>query len=350
MFSRKKKVFVALSGGVDSSTAAALLLEAGYDCSAVFMITNGRAAQARTDAERVASKLGIKLYVPDLRSDFEQVLDYFCDEYKSGRTPNPCVFCNRFIKFGKVFDFARAAGADFFATGHYARVLKTDDGIGLYAADTAKDQSYALAMIRREVLRHLLLPIGDRDKDRTRQIAASFALGTQHKAESQEICFIPDNDYAAVIEQGHPELAREGNIVDSSGKILGRHNGTHRFTIGQRRGLRVAMGRAYYVTGIDAASNTVTLGPKNEVMHGRLSTSNVNWLCDMPQSSFEAKVKIRYNSAAAAAIVKADGNGAVVRFDEPVWAITPGQLAAFYVRDQLGQRLVGGGWIASASD
>ncbi len=349
MFSRKKKVFVALSGGVDSSTAAALLLEAGYDCCAVFMVTDGRAAQA--DAERVAAKLGIKLYVPDLRGDFEQVFNYFCGEYKSGRTPNPCVFCNRFIKFGKVFDFARAEGADFFATGHYARVLKTDDGTGLYAsANAAKDQSYALAMIRREVLRHLLFPIGDYLKDQTRQMAARFGLGTEHKAESQEICFIPDNDYAAVIEQGRPELVREGDIVDSSGKILGRHNGTHRFTIGQRRGLRVAMGRPYYVTEIDAASNTVTLGPKEEVMHGRLSASNVNWLCDMPKSAFEAKVKIRYNSRAAAAVVRAEGDGAVVRFDEPVWAITPGQLAAFYIEDELGERLVGGGWIDSAAD
>ncbi|MFZ2146200.1 MAG: tRNA 2-thiouridine(34) synthase MnmA [Sedimentisphaerales bacterium] len=332
MVSDEKKVLIALSGGVDSSTAAALLNQNGFNCAGVFMITCDESRRALKDTEQVAEKLGIKLYVLDLRRDFERILDYFCSEYRKARTPNPCVLCNRYIKFGKLWDFARSNGADLLATGHYARILKHNNHTGLYESlNAAKDQSYVLSMVDKEILPYLILPMGNYSKDQTRQIAAKFGLGTEHKAESQEICFIPDDDYVAVLEQRCPELVRKGNIIDSSGKVLGEHNGVHRFTIGQRRGLRVAMGKPYYVVKIDAESNTVTLGPKEEAMHSKLWATGVNWLTEEPVSSFRAKVKIRYNDRGAPARVSPQGNSVVVEFDEPNSAITPGQLAAFYV-------------------
>ncbi len=349
MTGSSKKVFIALSGGVDSSTAAALLHQNGFDCTGVFIVTSDYSRHAQADAENVAKKLGIKLYVLDLRSDFEQILDYFCSEYKKGRTPNPCVLCNRLIKFGKLWDFARNNGAELLATGHYARILKHNGQVGLYeAADTAKDQSYALSMIERNILPYIILPIGCYSKDKTREMAAKFGLSTAQKAESQEICFIPNHDYAAVLERRSPELVRKGNIVDSNGKILGEHNGTHRFTIGQRRGLRVAMGKPYYVVKIDAENNTVTLGPKEELRHKQLLATDVNWLTDKPASAFRAKVKIRYNNNGASALVSPQNNCVVVEFDEPNLAITPGQLAAFYIKQGNHSRIIGGGWIDKA--
>lgn len=351
MVAGRKKVFVALSGGVDSSIAAALLLEKGYDCAGIFMITNINSHHAQADAEQVAGKLGIKLYVLDLRSDFELILDYFCSEYKRGRTPNPCVFCNRYIKFGKLWDFARRNGADLLATGHYARIFKHNNQTGLYeGANFTKDQSYVLSMIDTEILPYIILPMGDYSKDQTRQMAAKFGLGTEHKAESQEICFIPGDNYTALLEQKCPELVRKGNIIDSTGKILGEHNGVHRFTIGQRRGLRVAMGKPYYVVKINAETNTVTLGPKEEVMQSKLWATDVNWLTDEPVKSFRAKVKIRYNDTGAPAWVSPEEKNVAVEFDEPNSAITPGQLAAFYIEEGKNTRLIGGGWIDKAAD
>lgn len=340
------KVFIALSGGVDSSTAAAILCRNGFDCASMFMVTSESARHAQADAEAVAEKLGIRLHVLDLRKDFERILDYFCSEYKKGRTPNPCVFCNRYIKFGKLWDFARSHGAQLLATGHYVRVIRHNNNLGLYeAVNPTKDQSYALSMINKNVLAHIILPMGDYSKEQTREKAAKFGLGTAQKQESQEICFIPDDDYVAVLEQRCPELVCKGDIVDSNGKVLGKHNGVHRFTIGQRRGLRIAMGRPYYVSKIDAKSNTVTLGPKEEVMHRTLLATGANWLTDKPALSFRAKVKIRYNDGGASATVTPQADNVVVEFDELVSAITPGQLAAFYVLEGSNSRLIGGGWI-----
>jgi tRNA-specific 2-thiouridylase len=340
---------VALSGGVDSSAAAALLVQAGYTCIGVFMVTSNHNRHAQTEARSVADRLGITLHVLDLRRDFEQILDYFCSEYRRGRTPNPCVLCNRLIKFGKLWDFAQSHGAQFLATGHYARVFKKNGQAALYeAADTAKDQSYALTMIDRNVLPHLILPLGSYSKRRAREIAASLGLGIERRTESQEICFIPGDDYAAVLEKLHPDAVRTGPIVDNDGKVLGEHDGAHRFTIGQRRGLRVAVGKPYYVTQIDAASNTVTLGPEEQLMHSRLKATGVNWLVDEPDRTFPAIVKIRYNDDGAPAEVIPKDDGVLVDFAEPNRAITPGQLAAFYIDEGRDAKLIGGGWINKA--
>ena len=351
MAAEKKKVFVALSGGVDSSTAAALLLKAGYDCAGIFMITCDQLRSMATDAREIADKLGIKLYILDLRSDFEQILEYFCNEYKRGRTPNPCVFCNRYIKFGKLWDFAKANGADLLATGHYARILTHNNKAGLYqAVSIAKDQSYVLAMIDKAILPYLVLPMGDYFKNQTREMAKQFGLYNAQKAESQEICFIPNDDYAAVLEQRCPQLVRKGNIIDSSGKILGEHDGIHRFTIGQRRGLRIAMGKPYYVVKIDAESNTVTLGPKEEVMHKKLFATGVNWLIDATETAFRATIKIRYNGKGSPGLVTPQQDRVAVEFDEPISAITPGQLAVFYLEKNDYKKVAGGGWIDKVAD
>jgi tRNA-specific 2-thiouridylase len=344
--SNEKTIFIALSGGVDSSTAAALLHREGFDCTAVFMLTNDGARHAQSDAEAVAEILRIRLHVLDLREDFEQILDYFCSEYRQGRTPNPCVLCNRLVKFGKLWDFARSQGAQFLATGHYARILRDNNNVGLYeAVNPVKDQSYVLAMIDKDVLPNILLPMGEYSKEQTRQMAMAFGLGTEQHEESQEICFIPDDDYVAVLEQRCPELVRKGDIVDSTGKVLGEHTGVHRYTIGQRRGLRVAMGEPYYVTKIDAASNTITLGPKEEVMFRKLRAIGTNWLDEEPASPFRAKVKIRYNDKGASATINPQDCGVIVEFDEPISAITPGQLAAFYSQETGRSKVIGGGWI-----
>jgi tRNA-specific 2-thiouridylase len=348
---KRKKILVALSGGVDSSTAAAILQRDGLDCAGAFMVTSNQATVPQAKAKRMAERLGIKLYVLDLRKDFEQILDYFCGEYERGRTPNPCVLCNRNIKFGKLWDFARANGAELLATGHYARILKNNSSPGLYAAtDTTKDQSYALSMIDRNILGHIVLPIGNYCKNETREMAAKLGLAVEEEPESQEICFIPDDDYIAIVEKSCPQIVRRGNIVDSNGRVLGEHNGVHRFTIGQRRGLSVAMGKPYYVVKIDAESNTVTLGPKEELMHSKLLATAVNWLTDEPRSAFRAKVKIRYNGDGADATVSPQPDGVVVEFNEPVPAITPGQLAVFYVQQDSGEKVVGGGWIERTND
>jgi len=352
MDQEKDKVVVALSGGVDSSAATALLLEAGYDCQGVFMITCEQHRCAQDDAEQVARRLGIELTVLDLREKFQEILAYFFETYRRGCTPNPCVVCNRKVKFGRLWDFAQEKGATYLATGHYARILDRGDGqAGLYqSAALAKDQSYVLSMVDREVFNHVLLPLGEYSKDQARQIARQLGLGTEAKEESQEICFIPDDDYVALLEAHHPELVREGPIVDSAGKTLGAHQGIHRYTIGQRRGLGVAMGKPYYVTRLDAGANTVVLGPKEEVLHSGLSTGPVNWLIDPPADPFDATVKIRYNDRGKPGRIFPDAAGVRVVFETPNLAITPGQLAVFYIDSEAGRRVAGAGWIERVSD
>ena len=200
-------------------------------------------------------------------------------------------------------------------------------------------------MLDKKILPHIILPMGIYSKQQTRQMAARFGLDFQNQQESQEICFIPDNNYAAIVEQRSPQSAKPGNIVDTSGNVLGKHNGVHNFTIGQRKGCRVAMGTPWYVVAVDAETNTVTLGPKEQVLHKKLKASGVNWLVDKPKAAFWAIVKIRYNDTGSTATVTPEGDGVIVKFDQPVSAVTPGQLAAFYVQRDNDKQLTGGAWI-----
>lgn len=347
-----QRVFIAVSGGVDSSVAAILLREQGYACTGVFMITHDQAHAAQADAERVSEQLGLELHVLDLRKDFQCVVDYFGETYQKGQTPNPCVYCNRAIKFGVLWDWARARGADHIATGHYAAIREYNGRPALAAAqDPARDQSYVLSMIRREVLGHILFPMADITKDRVRQIAGEHGLITQHKKDSQEICFIPDNDYVARLRQWRPDIGAKGKVVDTDGRLLGEHDGIHRFTIGQRRGLGIALGKPAYVVRIDPETNTVTLGSKEDLLSRSLLAADINWLIDPPTAPFAARVKIRYNHRGAPATVRPDPDRpdrARIDFDPPVSAVTPGQAAVIYLTSAPDAIVAGGGWIQQA--
>jgi tRNA-specific 2-thiouridylase len=344
------KVFAAVSGGVDSATTAAILCQQGYDCNGVFMITHDDAGAAMEDAEKVCRTIGIPLHILDVRGDFEEILNYFTDEYRRARTPNPCVLCNRRMKFGKLWQYARQHGAEFIATGHYVRIIRDGSFSGLFQAqDKKKDQSYVLSMIHREMLNSVLFPMADLTKDQTRKLAASFGLHITQKKDSQEICFIPNDDYAGLLLRRCPQLQQPGNVVDKSGNVVGQHEGIFRFTIGQRRGLRIAMGTPVYVVSLDADTHTVILGSKEDLLRNRLVAKQVNWLIDTPAAPFEAMVKIRYNHAGAAATVyPGEENTVEIQFHQPVSAITPGQTAVMYIATDRGMQVAGGGWIEKA--
>jgi len=343
----EKTVMVLLSGGVDSAVSCARLIQDGYACQAVYMITCDEGLDAVDHVQQVADRLGAPLHILDLREEFHtQVIGYFLEEYSAGRTPNPCVFCNRFIKFGRLWEFARSQDCRFLATGHYAGIDRSGAPAALReSADHTKDQSYVLAMIRREVLDHVLLPMAGLTKRRTRTLAGELGLGLEHRDESQDICFIPDDDYAALLESRCPELAGDGPIVDRHGKRLGTHQGIHRYTIGQRRGLGVAMGTPYYVVRIDAATHTVVLGPKADVMRRAVRTGPPNWLINPPAAPLHAKVKIRYNDRGAPALVVPTDGGLRIEFEKPALAVTPGQTAVFYSLDKSQAQVLGGAWI-----
>jgi tRNA-specific 2-thiouridylase len=351
--SRNGRVVVAMSGGVDSSVAAALLRDAGYECTGVLMRNgiepvpggNERTCCSTSDAEdarRVAARLGIRFYVLDFAREFEGIINYFVGEYNRGRTPNPCVMCNQHLKFGKLFAYADGIDAEFVATGHYARMAA---GALLRGVDRSKDQSYALFGVRRELLSRMLLPVGSYCKSEIRETARTLGLSTADKPDSQEICFVPDNDYAGVIRERTPEAVRPGDVIDSAGNVVGRHEGFQTVTIGQRKGLRIALGKPAYVTRIDPAANTVTLGDRNELLARRCTVERVNWLVDPPGAAFPAVVQIRYNHDGTPGTVRVASTGrAEVEFDPPASSVTPGQAAVFYD----GDRVLGGGWIERA--
>lgn len=344
----KKSVLVAMSGGVDSSVAAAMLLEAGYAVTGVYGYMHdhgGNEAQtASADARRMAERLGIELRVLDLREEFARVVDYFLAEYAAGRTPNPCLRCNRWIKFGRLVREADSLGIEYVATGHHAqRIDVAGEAAIARAKDVNKDQSYALFWIRRENLPRILFPIGAMEnKTQVRDAARKLGLDVYDKPDSQEICFIPGDDYVGFLRERSPEVFRPGEIVNSAGEVLGRHEGVVQYTIGQRRGLRVAGGVPLYVSRIDPAEARVTIGPREEVLTRHLRAVEANWHADVPEE-FDAIVQIRYNHRGSAARVRRIGeNEFDVTFAENVSAVTPGQAAVVYE----GRRLLGGGWIA----
>lgn len=366
----KGKVVVAMSGGVDSSVAACLLHEQGYEVIGLFMRTGVTAPDPRheagdaacgtgagpdrhrgccsavdaDDARSVAGRLGIPFFSLNFSRQFDEIIDYFAAEYQRGRTPNPCVVCNDDLKFGRLANYGRATGADFVATGHYARVERLGGGYRLLrSADERKDQSYVLFGMDRALLPRVRFPIGGMVKDEVRDHARRFGLPVHDKPDSVDICFVPDRDYARVVRERRPEAFVEGPIVDIEGREVGRHDGTPNFTIGQRRGLGVAMGLPIYVTRIDPDSNTVTVGTAEALDAESLDASRVNWLIDPPAAPIRAEVKIRYQHRPAPATVapRDDGRAVHVHFDHPQRAITPGQAVVFYD----GDIVLGGGWI-----
>jgi len=355
----KKKVAVAMSGGVDSSLVATLLKEEGYEVIGITMRLSdeGRGfclspeAEAAAlvsvkDAQRVAEQLGIQHYVADFRDMFKtKVIDYFLDEYAQGRTPNPCVACNPQIKFGALLNKAQELGADFFATGHYARIKQDENGrYGLYTGvDKHKDQSYALYRIKQDVLKHIILPLGEFTKVKTRELAEKYGLVVAKKAESQEVCFVPDDDYKAMLKRFRPQCLKPGDIVDLQGNVLGHHEGVPLYTIGQRKGLGIAYPEPLYVVKLDMAKNQVVVGNNQAVFADSLIAEKMNWLAfDELKEPIKVNARIRYGAREGMGVVAPLDNGRVkVTFDKPQRAVTPGQSVVFYNGDQV----VGGGII-----
>jgi len=343
-----------MSGGVDSSVAAALLKRNGAEVTGVFMCLGSAAVvdavssgccspQDAADARRVADALGIDLHVVDLSRQFRGIIADFALEYARGRTPNPCIRCNAEIKFGRLVELAESLGAGYVATGHHARTV-TADGRPAIARAAGKDQSYALFAVPRGTLGRIVLPVGEiRQKSTVRRIARELGLVVHDKPDSQEICFADGDDYSEILRRWAPQALRSGDIVDSSGRVLGRHEGFGRFTVGQRRGVGVAAGEPMYVTRIDPASATVTIGPRQELLAKSLSASGANWHQPV-DDEFHATVQIRYNHTGAPGRVWLTGPETFqVEFDEPVVAVTPGQAVVVYD----GHVLLGGGWIDS---
>ena len=397
-----KKVVLAMSGGVDSSAAAALLKEDGYEVVGCFMrlgsddpeeIAAGYDNLHRShtgkdcalpvleaepagspvkknkqgccsvndaaDARLVAAVLDIPFYVVNFRKDFGRIMDYFVAEYNAGRTPNPCVRCNDWLKFGKLHAYAQSIDADYVASGHYAQVLRPK-GLGGPAVlargvDHKKDQSYVLFGTPREQLDHMLLPIGHLDKRVTRQIAEAHGLPVFNKPDSMEICFVPDNDYAKLVERRTEGGFSAGAILDTEGNVLGEHAGHQHYTLGQRRGIGVAMGKPIYVVDKDPQGNTITVGGKGDLLSVGCTAGEVNWLTERPVGWTECDAKVRYNSEPVPARCRLglDEHGRdtlEVRFRDPVEAVTPGQaVVCFGLADgQTEQIVLGGGWIDAA--
>jgi tRNA-specific 2-thiouridylase len=351
-----------MSGGVDSSVAAALLLEQGCDVVGLFMRLGHEApaddacstsrrqgccsAADAADARFVAGRLGIPFYALNFEAEFGRIIDYFADEYARGRTPNPCVICNEHLKFGRLLEYARAVGADGVATGHYARIEHADGRPKLLRGrDRDKDQSYVLFSLTRDALERTQLPVGAMTKDEVRRKAEAIGLPVHDKPDSTDICFAPDRDYARIVRERRPDAFQPGEVRDPSGRVIGRHEGIGHYTIGQRRGLGIALGSPAYVTEINVQDRVVTLGPREHLMRRELIASQIRWFSDPPAEPIRANVQIRYGHRAAPATVEALPDGQMrALFDEAQPAITPGQAAVVYREDEV----LGGGWIEKA--
>ena len=369
------RVVLAMSGGVDSSAAAVLLQQQGYDVIGLFMrsgateeetacavdsrnslpIINNKphkqgccSASDAADAQRVADELDIPFHALNFSDAFGRIKDYFADEYLAGRTPNPCVMCNNWLKFGKLWDFAKQVGADHIATGHYAQLQPVENESApalLRGLDDGKDQSYVLFGIQRDLLDRIMFPCGGFQKEEIRALAHEAGLRNAAKPDSQEICFIPDNDYAGFIERYRGESDTAGELVDTSGNVLGQHPGFEHFTIGQRKGLGITFGSPRYVVKIDADSRQVVIGTQDELGRRALMADRLNWLIPDVADDFSclAKIRYRHTPVPARAILTADDE-LRVEFPEPVNGVAPGQAVVLYDND----RVLGGGWIREA--
>ena len=372
------RVVLAMSGGVDSSVAAHLLLEQGHDIIGVFMrhgeesasaceLDSGEAnpllpllqnradhkqgccsASDAEDARKVADKLSIPFYALNLQKDFSRIIDYFVDEYTIGRTPNPCVMCNNWIKFGRLFDYADSIDAEYVATGHYARLVHDQQNQIRLARgiDGTKDQAYVLFGIEQKYLSRMLLPVGGFPKTEIREIAAGISLRVADKKDSQEICFVTSGHHGDFVRQRRGEIDLSGEIITTDGTVVGRHDGIENYTVGQRKGLGVALGTPHYVVKINRDSHQVVLGSHDELGKTSLQADRTNWLITPePEQSFRCQAQIRYNSApqdATASVGELNGEQILqVTFDQPVHGIAPGQAVVCYD----GEMVIGGGWI-----
>jgi tRNA-specific 2-thiouridylase len=353
----KGSVLVAMSGGVDSSVSACLLAERGYDVLGSHMklvhldgVEHGCCGpQAEGDARVVADIAGFPFEIVDMSEVFGRtVLADFFGEHRNGRTPNPCVRCNEEIKFGAFLERADQLGIDFVATGHYARTERDESGRWhlLRGPDRSKDQSYMLHTLGQRELRRSLFPVGGMEKSETRALAERFGLPVARKPDSQEVCFVPGADHASFLAEHAPHLVREGEVVDPAGNVLGRHGGSFRYTIGQRRGLGVSTGERSYVVDVDAGTNRVVVGPGELLARRGLVADRVTWVAeDAPSSSpFEADVRIRYRGDDVPAVIESIDDGVRVEFRAPQRSVAPGQSVVFYRGDDV----LGGGRIVEA--
>jgi len=351
------KALIAMSGGVDSSVAAYITKENGYDCIGCTMklynnedagISKGHTCCSLDDVEdarSVAYRLGMPYYVFNFSDDFkEKIICKFIESYESGRTPNPCIDCNRYMKFDKLYERAKTLGCEYVVTGHYARIEKAGGKFLLKkAVDASKDQSYVLYSMTQDQLAHTLFPLGGLCKSETRDIADKCGFVNAQKPDSQDICFVPDGDYAKIIELHSGKKYEQGNFIDKDGNVIGTHRGIIHYTIGQRKGLGISASEPLYVCGIDTEKNTVTLGQNGDLFSTALTVGDFNWIAgEAPSEQFKASAKIRYRQKEQPATVYPLDDGSVrIVFDEPQRAITPGQAAVIYE----GDTVLGGGTI-----